>query len=151
MKCFLHRWSLRRHLDGGGSLSSATRAHVEKCAACAELLESHHRVIAALERPTEVEAPFLHGRIMASIRAAESAPARHGFSWVFAGGSLALAALFVVLTQPEKEKPVVSLNVPSFKFPQAKLLAIETELENLKADTRNAARALAASFLPDKD
>jgi hypothetical protein len=147
--CLIHRRALQRHLDEGRALTVTARAHVAGCARCAEMVASHRAVISTLKNPRLQEAPFLGARIMNAVRTVSPEKRSWKPAWALATAALVFAAVLVNMNQPKKST-VVTMTFPKLELPAPMQLPIESELENLKADTRNAARALVASFLPEQ-
>lgn len=144
--CWLYRGAIRNHLDEGRELSAAARLHVRACEACARELETHGALMEALqEKPHQTEAPFLRARIL---NALEEARPRH-LNW--APGLAFVAVIAIVFVATIRKEPDVA--APNLQFESPKVAALhepfEQELQNLRADTTNALRALAANFLPD--
>jgi predicted anti-sigma-YlaC factor YlaD len=158
ISCFLHQPALRRHLDDGHELSARTKAHLHLCLKCRELVAAHRAIIEHLSvrRSASPETPpFLHARIMNNL---ESAPRRQTVSplrWAAATCSIAVLGAAIVLSLPKSPVPPTTtfVDLPTtiaFKttLPENPL---EQEIQNLRADTLNAAKALAATFLPEQD
>jgi hypothetical protein len=147
--CLIHRATLRRHLDESQPLTAPARAHLAECPRCAGMVASHRVVISTLKNRAPQEAPFLGARIMNGVRTASPEKKNWKPAWALVTAALVVAAVLVNIGQP-KNPTVVTMTIPKLELPAPMQLPIESELENLKADTRNAARALAASFLPDQ-
>lgn len=144
--CWLYRGAIRNHLDEGRELSPAARLHARGCEACARELRTHCELLAELrEKPTEAEAPFLRARILNSL---EEAPPRR-LNW--APGLALVAVVAIIFVSTRRKEPNGAAPDLQFKSPKVAALhePFEQELENLRADTTNALRALAANFLPD--
>lgn len=101
-------------------------------------------------KPSAAEPPpFLHARIMNSLAAPEAAK-RPGALRLRA--SLVFVTVFVLLisiTLREPKPKQLAIDLP--EIPKVSLSAdasLQSEMENLKTDARNAARALASNFLP---
>jgi hypothetical protein len=120
------------------------------------MLAEHRRIIAALEtrREYSTETPgFLHARVMAGIRESESAKATPGrtWGWTMPAGAAALLVLVGSVWFSQKRVEPTAASWPEIKTAFALEATIprnplEVEIENLKADTLNVTRALAASF-----
>ncbi|HNX48742.1 MAG TPA: hypothetical protein PLS53_10020 [Thermoanaerobaculaceae bacterium] len=112
---------LRHRLDGEGTVDTPeARAHLAGCTDCARVVRGWAEVQAALrDMGQEPAPPFLHARIMAHLRSAETAPVRargtflHGWR-VPAAAALGAAVVIVglglyqavrPLTPPEPERP----------------------------------------------
>ena len=156
ISCLFHQSALRRHLDDGWPLSARTQSHLDKCSSCREMLEEHSAIIQRLnaKKLGSMETPaFLHTRIMNGIRADVSPSARRSPSlrWAFATVGVAVVGtlLAVVLIRPSRS-PVAWPELKTQLAFKSALPAnpLETEIENLRGDALNAAKALAASFLP---
>jgi hypothetical protein len=109
------------------------------------------------QKPQAEAPPFLRIRIMNSIEAAEVAKSRacgrvRRFYAAFGLVAVAIAIAIAITVQNRPSQPQqVAIEIPS--IPKISIPAensLQSEMENLKADTRNAARALAANFLPSQ-
>ena len=102
-------------------------------------------------KPTSEPPPFMHARIMNLIKAPEVAK-RPGVRRFYAALVFVTAVVLLAALIPRAQKPQqVAIEIP--KVPEITLppsASLQQEIENLKADTRNAARALAANFLPSQ-
>jgi hypothetical protein len=158
ISCFFHQPALRRHLDDGEELSSHAQSHVQACPKCREMLAAHRAIVehlSARRNPSPATPAFLHARIMNNL---EAAPRPRNISilpWAAASATIAIlaAAIFLSLPKPPPQPAARWPDLPTriaFKtsIPENPLAI---EIENLRADTLNAAKALAASFLPDSD
>lgn len=160
IRCLFHQSALRRHLDAGAALEQSAQAHFDSCPSCRAVLEAHQSLVRA-KVSSKAPPPFLRARIMNSLRAAP-APTRNkttAFEWAL---GVAMFAMFVTLSvklsrvgsqhthaaqnsQPTQAPWKIAAFTPTtITFEQP----LETELASLQADTMNAARALAANFLP---
>ena len=105
----------------------------------------------ASKPPVAEPPPYLHSRIMNSIKAPEAAK-RSGvwrFSAALAIAAVTIGAIIILNRAPETQQ--VAIDLPSIpKVTVSAENSLQAEMENLKADTRNAARALAANFLPSQ-
>ena len=153
--CLLHQPALRRHLDDGAPLSSRTQSHLASCGACREMVAEHRQIIAALEtrRQRSVDTPhFLHSRVMAGLRKNQPnqpIPSR-SFSWVIPAVAM-VAVIIASIWISQNRVPQKAASWPEFKTAFALQTTIprnplELEIENLRTDTLNATKALAASF-----
>lgn len=90
---------LRRRLDGEGSVATPeARAHLAVCTDCAREVRRWGEVQAALrDLGQEPAPPFLHARIMAHLRSAETVPARARGSFLHGWRAPATAALAAVV------------------------------------------------------
>jgi predicted anti-sigma-YlaC factor YlaD len=158
ISCLLHQPALRRHLDDAEPLSERTTAHLKHCRRCREMFAAHSTMIkhlSAEKLEAEPTPAFLHARIMSSLERKNPEPreASRVFKWAGAFGCVALAAVLVATMRPKQAQqtgtwPVFETEI-AFK---ATLPAnpLETEIANLRADTLNAAKGLAANFLPSQ-
>jgi hypothetical protein len=153
--CLFHQPAFRRHLDDGEQLSPRAKAHLSACPKCREMLAAHHTIIGHLSarrnKPRETP-PFLHARIMNNL---ETPPRLSIFRWIAVAASLAViaAAAYLMIPTPPTRQAATWPEIPTkiaFKssLPQNPL---EQEIQNLRADTMNAAKALAATFLPESE
>lgn len=154
IQCLLHQRALRKHIDEGTSLPAEVNAHAQTCPDCGAILKAH-AALSGAGRPSSAEPPFLHSRIMNALAAAPESSAPR-FRWVAATAAVAVAATLAIFTL-QKPAPAVAVAIPTTTlsaslFPKIDTTRIENpleqEIENLREDTRNAAQALAASFLP---
>ena len=103
-------------------------------------------------KPTSEPPPFLHARIMNSIKAPEVAKSRAcGRVRRFYAALAFVTTLVVILSFiPRAQKPrEVAIEIPQIpKVTIPPSASLQKEMEALKADTRNAAYALASSFWP---
>jgi hypothetical protein len=95
--------------------------------------------------------PFLHTRIMNSLQAPEAAKRsgapRFRAALVFVSAFVLLISL--VLREPKPRQLEIEVpNLPQVSLPPN--ASLQSEMENLKSDARNAARALASNFLPSE-
>jgi hypothetical protein len=156
IRCWLNSFALTRHLEEGAEISENLRAHLASCETCRATALAQREVISMLsvEIPSVAEPPFLKARILNAVKATQ--PSRRPPLWP-AWGLAAAVVVVPIFLLPRREAKVATAE---WKFPKleatsgikavAAPLPIETEFENLKADTRNAARALAANFLPSQ-
>ena len=158
ISCFLHQPALRRHLDDGEELSARAKSHLQACPKCRETLAAHRTIINHLSarRNQSLDTPaFLHARIMNNLGTAPPHQSVLVLRWVGAGVTLAilLTAIFLSLPKRVTERTATWPDLsPRTAFkPSIPENPLETEIENLRADTLNAAKALAASFLPESD
>lgn len=152
--CLLHQRALRKHIDEGASLPAEVNAHAQTCPDCGAILKAHG-ALGRAKRPSSTEPPFLHSRIMNALATAPEAAAPR-LGWAAATAVIAAAAAIAAFTL-QKPAPDVAVAIPTAVlsaklFPKIETARIENpleqEIENLREDTRNAAHALAASFLP---
>lgn len=149
IRCLIHQSAI----DEGKPLSPAAQAHLEECADCAAVLKAHQALTRA-RRPDSAEQPFLHARIMTALSTAPE-PSTPRLNWAVAFAAITLIATLTVISfnksATETVAQTTTLNTTNLfrKFETAAIEnPLEKEIENLRADTRNAARALASSFLP---
>lgn len=155
ISCFFHNRAIRRRFDDGQPLSESTTAHIEACAECRDFVATHSAVVNGLAmRPAEIDPPpFLHGRVMNTLREGP-APARHIPKWQWAVATSAVALITIsiaVLPQKPSNEPSPSwpeLDTEITWTPSLPQNPLESEINSLRADTLNAAKALASSFLP---
>jgi hypothetical protein len=99
MRCQRFKWKLSQTLDAGRVVPKALHRHLETCASCrayAAALGDLHERLNRLEDPATSEAPSsMHTRVMASVRAADSAG--HETVWLRPAWSLGLAVLFIIM------------------------------------------------------
>ena len=153
---FVHNRAIRRHLDDGEPLSESAKAHLEQCANCRELLATHSLVSKGLATPpAQIEAPpFLHVHVMNGLRETPAPPRRHPkFQWAAAMSGIALLTISIAVL-PSKRPAEPTPSWPTLEAPIALKTSLpenplESEIKNLREDTLNAAKALAATFLPD--
>jgi len=102
-------------------------------------------------KPTSEPPPFMHARIMNSLKAPEVAK-RLGVRRFFAALAFVTTIILITALIPRAQKPLqVAIEIPQVpKITIPPNASLQQEMENLKADTRNAARALAANFLPSQ-
>lgn len=156
IRCLFSQKEIRRNLDDNAALSTATRKHLETCDECAALLKSQSAVVQVLRsrRDANVEAPFLRSRILNAI---QSGPGRTPSTplraiWTGLAALTMVALMFALLPRSKTAQPQIA--APAWELPQFAAAppefteSLDTELESLKSDTKRAARALAASFLP---
>jgi hypothetical protein len=156
--CPFHQPAFRRHLDDGEQLPPRAKAHLSACPKCREMLAAHHAIIGQLSarRNEPRETPsFLHARIMNNL---ETTPHQHApatLRWLALGASLAAIAVTACLLIPNRpaQQTATWSELPTkivFKtsIPENPL---EQEIQNLRADTLNAAKALTATFLPESE
>lgn len=158
ISCFFHHRAIRRHLDDSEPLSQSTTGHVEQCADCRELLATHALVMKRLTTPpAQIEAPpFLHARVMNSLRETPTAHRRDpNFQWAAAMFGIALLTLGIAVLpskRPAEPTPAwPTLGAPISLKTSLPENPLESEIKNLREDTLNAAKALAATFLPDAE
>lgn len=122
------------------------------------MLAAHRAIIGHLSA-RRVEArdtpAFLHARIMSNLQTPVPNGGPFALRWASAVGVAALIVAALFLSRPEPARQTVATwpamtITPAFKqsLPENPL---EAEIQNLRADTLNAARALASSFLPDSE
>lgn len=176
--CFYFRRIIKNSLDAGLGLPDAAQRHTQDCAACRKIYESERGIIRELRGGAEdmEPSPFLHARIMSSIKNAdqEAQPKRH--CWLpsgWAAGMAAACALALVFTlmyqrvetsrarRANASHPVpppldLALNV---KLPDGNEVRqwagrldepLETEQKLVISDAKTALNALANNFLPPK-
>jgi hypothetical protein len=157
ISCLFHNHAIRRHFNDDEPLSESTKAHVDHCGRCRELLVVHSSLVKGLAATAEqIEPPpFLHARVMNQLRETPTpAPPRRDlrFQWAAAACAVALIAISIALLPPQRPAestpswPTLETQI-SFKtsLPENPL---EAEIKNLREDTLNAAKGLAATFLP---
>ena len=155
--CIFHQPALRRHLEGE-TLSTRAKSHLDHCAKCREMLAAHRTIIQHLgaRRSELTETPaFLHARIMNNLEAATPHDNSAMFRWVAVAASIAVIAAAAYLMMPSRPTPQAGTwpQLPTgiaFK-PSIPENPLEQEIQNLRADTLNAAKALAATFLPESE
>lgn len=155
ISCLFHSRAIRRHFDDCEPLPGRTIAHIEQCERCREHVAIHSAVVKALtaQSPRLDGPPFLHSRVMQSLTEAPKAPVgAPKFQWAALSCAVALVAIGIVihpLNRPAPEPtwpdlgPKITLKTTLPENP------LETEINHLRQDTFNAARALAANFLPE--
>ena len=158
ISCLLHKPALQRYVDDGQALSAKANAHLEKCEDCREMVAAHLAIVRQLKaaRGEEIETPaFLHARVMSGL---EGAPVRGGglrLQWMGAVAAAVVVAVVVwhVGRKPTPERVASWPEVPIKVAFKAELPAnpLETEIAKLREDAFNAAKALAATFLPESD
>lgn len=157
ISCLFHQPALRRHLDDGEPLSARAQGHLNACPHCREMVASHLAIIKNLNanRRGPIETPaFLHARVMNDIRTTQPAKPRAVLRWATAAVVIAfLAAIAVFLMKPAAPRTASFPKIETQLAFQTLLPAnpLEVEIQNLRADTLNAAKALAANFLPQTD
>lgn len=178
MICIRKRFRISSIIDTGESLPDDLTRHLETCASCREFYARQRAVAGMLQRPVADEEPYpdgLNASIMRAIdepddSAAYAAPRRRQFSpWLpplaFASVAL-LAALYLVVRQPDPEEPVLASSEPAAieevvvqetapsEYIRSWSIAInqplDNELESVVADARSAVQFLAFNFLPEK-
>jgi hypothetical protein len=158
ISCLFHKPALRRHLDDGEPLSGSTKAHLEHCANCRELLAVHSSIIKSLAViPALIDPPpFLHARVMNSLRETPTAP-RRDFKFQWAAVTCAVASITIgIALLPPKQATRPIERAPSWPTLETQMTfntalpenPLESEIKNLREDTLNAAKGLAATFLP---
>lgn len=122
------------------------------------MLAAHRTIIDHLSarRNQHPDTPaFLHARIMNNLETAPQHQNASGLRWVGAGVTVAILATAVFLSLPKQvAKPAATWPdlSPGMTFkPSIPENPLETEIQNLRDDTMNVAKALAASFLPESD
>jgi predicted anti-sigma-YlaC factor YlaD len=158
ISCFFHRSAFRRHLDDGEELSALAKSHLRACDKCREMLAAHRAIIehlSARRNPSPETPAFLHARIMNNLETAPQHQTASLLRWAGAAVTLAVLATAVFLSLPKQvAKPTATWPdlSPSVGFkPSIPENPLETEIQNLRADTLNAAKALATSFLPESE
>lgn len=151
--CWLHRRSIQNFLEGESPLSAAAQRHLEQCETCARELSEHRSLLASLsKKPAEAEAPFLRARILNSLCEEPFQPApRHRYALAFALIAICLCATPLLLNRPPETKVVLEIEKPRLAVTAKFTFSYDQELANLRADTTNALRALAANFVPSRD
>ena len=158
ISCFLHKPALQKYVDEGQALSAKAKAHLEKCEGCREMVAAHLAIARQLKagRGPEVETPaFLHARVMRGLEG-ETAP-RGGLKLGWIGAVAAVVVIGLSISQLDRRRSGnIEVSWPELQTQlafKAELPAnpLEAEIANLRDDTVNAARALAASFLPTSD
>jgi hypothetical protein len=156
--CLFHQPAFRRHLDDGERLSPRANAHLSACPKCREMLAAHRAIIghlSARRKQSPETPPFLHARIMNNLETTPLQQSPAMFRWLAFGASLAAVAAVAYLmtpTRPSQQSarwPDLPTKI-AFKtsIPENPL---EQEIQHLRADTLNAAKALAATFLPETE
>ena len=158
ISCFLHQPAFRRHLEDNEELSAGAKSHLRACSKCREMLAAHRTIIDHLStrRSQSPDTPaFLHARIMNNLEAAPQRQSVGILRWVGAGVTLVILATVGFVSLPRRAaEPAATwpdLSPPTAFKPFIPENPLETEIENLRADTMNAAKALAASFLPESE
>ena len=156
ISCLLHKPELQRYVDEGQALSGKAKAHLETCESCREMVAAHFAIVRQLKaaRGEEIETPaFLHARVMSGL---EAAPASRGglrLGWVATVAAVIVIAVGVLQfgRTPTPRRGATWPELPTQVAFKAELPAnpLETEIANLRDDTLNAAKALAANFLPE--
>jgi hypothetical protein len=158
--CLLHQPSFRRHLDGGAALSKSAQAHVNRCPRCRAMLQSHLAIIrhlSAMNDESLATPSFLHARVMNGVR--QAAPQKDkqrmlpqwGIAALGCAAVLALALLFVPRNSPMRSASWPDIHSDIAFKTTLPANPLETEIENLRMDTVNATKALAASFMLQQD
>jgi hypothetical protein len=161
ISCLFHNRAIRRHLDESEPLSQSTKAHIEHCATCRELLALHSSIVRGLAAiPDRIDPPpFLHARVMNSLRKTPTAPRRDfKFQWAAATCAVALITISIALL-PLKQPTLPTESAPSWPTLETQMIfktslpenPLESEIKNLREDTLNAAKGLAATFLPTSE
>jgi hypothetical protein len=162
--CLPNLPALRRHLDDGAPLPAAAQSHLAECPRCRKMFSTHSAVVAKLTPPADPIAapPFLHSRVMNAVGA--TGPDRKQNSlrlaWAIPTLAIALAATFLALNHAPS-KTVSTPNTPVWNADLVKTQIamqppdlekpFQNEIKNLQADTLNAARAVASTFLPSSE
>jgi hypothetical protein len=122
------------------------------------MIAAHLAIIEHLSAKASKQAPaippFLHARVMRGINEpASDQRSRPSFGWATAALVLAVAAISLIVFRERPIKQAVTWPVPTQIAFKAKLPEnpLEGEIENLRADTLNAAKGLAATFMPSSD
>jgi hypothetical protein len=156
ISCFFHSHAIHRHLDDGEPLPESTTGHIENCARCRQTVNGQSAVIEALIAPVErTEAPpFLHARIIRALREPQNKPRRNlKTQWAVATCAIAVITIGLAVFPPERSvepapswpalRTELTLKTPLPENP------LESEINHLREDTLNAAKAFAANFVPD--
>ena len=152
--CFFHQPALRRHLNDGGPLTPRAKAHLERCPRCREMVAAHLAIIknlSAKREHAEGTPAFLHARVMNRIQATPTTADRGIPRWAGAVAAFAIVVATLLFTpkQPTQREATLSLPTQIAFKPTLPANPLETEIESLRADTLNAAKAVAANFWPD--
>lgn len=177
MACWLHRWRIGRCLDSGLSIPGATSAHITRCGECAAHLRAQRNLSASLSLPPALKSPSPAGFVNRVMREIESPirqkRATNGFNWrpVLACASVAAmgVALLIYPRVPNEPANVAATPNPSETRAGEELLArgidaarlerlasmqqrlqnpLQKELTFVVQDTRDAVKALKATFVP---
>jgi hypothetical protein len=122
------------------------------------MLAAHRAIIehlSARHNQSQDTPAFLHARIMNNLEKAPRAGNVSILRWAGVGVAVAIlaAAIFLSVPRPAPQPTAMWPDLQTriaFK-PSIPKNPLETEIENLRADTMNAAKALAASFLLESD
>lgn len=168
MPCWIYRKQLQEAAANSAPLSAAARRHVQSCACCGEefALQSAltRRLVREAKQQAEEAPAFLASRVMAAARASRhSAPEPAFPAWPrlasFAGmAALGALALFLTLPKPPPLAPSPVALQPAMADEEispaltqwaAKINnPLQTEMERVASDARNAMQLLAHNFLP---
>ena len=150
--CWLHRRAIQNFLEGEAPLSAAAQRHLDQCEACASEINEQRALISSLStKPVEVETPFLRARILNSVREDPFQPTpRLRYALAFALIAICFCATPLLLNRGPETKVVLEIEKPRLAVTAKFTSSYDQELENLRADTTNALRALAANFVPSR-
>jgi hypothetical protein len=171
--CWLNRTILSSHIDGNTALPEWVNDHVRGCGKCRGFYESAmllaQRLSSDVNTGREPAPPFLHAKIISTLRVTERRevqPGRGRLAWATA---LGLACLFAAgmlwLSQPRvpariARSPVTSptelalkVNLPSAAQLEGWTTSLDAPLEQetqlVLLDARTAIDTLARSFVPE--
>jgi hypothetical protein len=157
ISCLFHQPAIRRHLGDNQPLPARAESHLAQCAHCRDLVRAHSAIIVKLanQKPANFKAPaFLHARIMNALQT--PAATRSQFvpvlRWAIPTLLIAATATLLLTRKTPPQQFVEVKIIPKQLALKATIPEnpLETEIQNLCADTLNAARALAANFLPSQ-
>ena len=158
ISCLFHKPALQRYVDEGHALSPSANAHLERCDRCREMVAAHLAIIRQLKatRGQQIQTPtFLHARVMSGLEAAPASPHAFKLQWIAAVAAvIVIAGALVQFTRKPTPDPVASWPEVSTQVSFNASLPpnpLETEIAKLREDTLNAAKALAANFLPESN
>jgi anti-sigma factor RsiW len=158
ISCFFHQPALRRHLDDNEPLAARAQSHLDACPRCREMVAAHLAIIKNLSanRGDSIETPpFLHARVVNDLRKTQPEKPRAVLHWATAAAAIALVSVGIaaLVTKPTPPRTASFPKIETQIAFQTSLPAnpLEVEIQNLRADTLNAAKALAANFLPQTD
>lgn len=149
--CWLHRRAIQNFLEGESPLPTGTQQHLDECETCAREMKDQRALIASLaSKPASAEAPFLRSRIANAIRREkqESPPPRYAVALALI--AICICAATLLLNRPRETNIVLEIEKPRLALSGKFESPYDKELENLRADTTNALRALAANFVPSR-
>jgi len=181
--CLFYRRVIARCIDANRALPEKAQNHLRNCPSCRQSYELQRevtlRLMAGAARRYQSHAPFLHAKIMATLRrganTAESAPGFLRPIWAAALVIVALglfsAALIrhslesdnqVAVTRPTGPSPTLPTPLPIFNTNATQLASrnlsewsraldepLETEMQSVVIDAKAALQLLAQNFLPD--